>query len=300
MTKDAIQTLVDEMACAACFTDKQILYAILERISSGVPVTVSISIGDDVTGGTEGSILFIGPGGTIAQDNANLFFNQSAGSVGLGTNTPSRKFHVAEGNILMDKTGISGFGIKNNAATFGATLIAGSSGNPNFYANITLDDVQDDPSKVSLGIRLSVTNDRIEFLTRTAGGSFGAAKLVFTGAGRLGVATTAPDKICEINLGTTDALRLTYNDSNGGATTYMDTTVSSVGLTTFTAVGSAPAFLFPQKVTHTGSMIVKSVTDAGPMTATAGTVAEIVFNTSDSKFYGCTVTGSPATWAALN
>jgi len=53
-------------------------------------------------------------------------------------------------------------------------------------------------------------------------------------------------------------------------------------------------------ITHTGRMIVRSVTDAGPMTATAGTVAEIVYNTSDSKFYGCTVTGSPATWAALN
>jgi hypothetical protein len=54
------------------------------------------------------------------------------------------------------------------------------------------------------------------------------------------------------------------------------------------------------KKTHTGSMIVKSVTDAGPMTATNGTVGEIVFNTSNTKFYGCTATGTPATWAALN
>jgi hypothetical protein len=52
--------------------------------------------------------------------------------------------------------------------------------------------------------------------------------------------------------------------------------------------------------TFTGRMIVRSVTDAGPMTATAGTQKEIVFNTSDSKFYGCTVTGSPATWAAFH
>ena len=52
--------------------------------------------------------------------------------------------------------------------------------------------------------------------------------------------------------------------------------------------------------TMTGRMVLRSVTDAGPMTATAGTVAEIVYNTSDSKFYGCTVTGTPATWAALN
>ena len=52
--------------------------------------------------------------------------------------------------------------------------------------------------------------------------------------------------------------------------------------------------------TFVGRMIVRSVTDAGPMTATNGTVAEIVWNTSDSKFYGCSVTGTPATWVALN
>jgi hypothetical protein len=51
--------------------------------------------------------------------------------------------------------------------------------------------------------------------------------------------------------------------------------------------------------TMTGSLIVKSVTDAGPMTTTNGTVGEIVFNISDSGFYGCTVTGTPATWVKL-
>lgn len=47
------------------------------------------------------------------------------------------------------------------------------------------------------------------------------------------------------------------------------------------------------------SAFAKSVTDAGPMTATAGTVGDIVFNISDSHFYGCSVTGSPATWVLL-
>jgi len=49
-----------------------------------------------------------------------------------------------------------------------------------------------------------------------------------------------------------------------------------------------------------GRMSVGKVTDAGPMTATAGTQGDIVFNISNSKFYGCTVTGNPATWSALN
>lgn len=49
-----------------------------------------------------------------------------------------------------------------------------------------------------------------------------------------------------------------------------------------------------------GSMQHRSVTDTGPMTESDGTTREIVYNTSDSKFYGCTAGGSPATWAALH
>jgi len=49
-----------------------------------------------------------------------------------------------------------------------------------------------------------------------------------------------------------------------------------------------------------GRLRHRLVSDAGPMTSTAGTAGEIVYNMSNSKFYGCTVTGSPATWAALN
>lgn len=78
--------------------------------------------------------------------------------------------------------------------------------------------------------------------------------------------------------------------SDADFTFLVDTlTVAKIGTTTMTGI-----------TTHTGSMILKSVTDAGPMTATNGTVGEVVYNTSDSKFYGCTATGTPATWAALN
>lgn len=54
----------------------------------------------------------------------------------------------------------------------------------------------------------------------------------------------------------------------------------------------------PNVMTMTARFLVRQVTDAGPMTATAGTVGEIVYNLSDNKSYTCTATGSPATWAA--
>jgi hypothetical protein len=74
-------------------------------------------------------------------------------------------------------------------------------------------------------------------------------------------------------------------------------TLSTIGLsvTGNTQFGDAST----DTVTCVGRLIVRTVTDAGPMTATAGTLAEVVYNTSDSGFYGCTVAGSTATWVKL-
>lgn len=54
------------------------------------------------------------------------------------------------------------------------------------------------------------------------------------------------------------------------------------------------------RLTCPGRFKLPSVTDAGPMTATAGEERDLVYNESDSKVYACTVTGDPATWVALN
>ena len=73
--------------------------------------------------------------------------------------------------------------------------------------------------------------------------------------------------------------------------------VGAVNSTTNSTFGDAST----DTITHTGRMIVRSVTDAGPMTATGGSLAEIVWNTSNSKFYGCSVAhASAATWVAFH
>ena len=54
----------------------------------------SVSIGGAVTGGTVGSVLFIGAGGVLAQDNANLFFDNANNRLGVGTAAPSSRLDV--------------------------------------------------------------------------------------------------------------------------------------------------------------------------------------------------------------
>ena len=54
----------------------------------------AISIGDVVGGGTEGSVLFVGADEKLAEDNANLFWDDTNNRLGIGTATPT----VSPGN----------------------------------------------------------------------------------------------------------------------------------------------------------------------------------------------------------
>lgn len=56
---------------------------------------------------TQGSIVFIGAGGALNQDNTNLFFDNTNNRLGLGTNTPTQTIDML-GSIHMLGTGLAG------------------------------------------------------------------------------------------------------------------------------------------------------------------------------------------------
>jgi len=58
----------------------------------------SMAIGGTVTSGTTGSILFINPTATLAQDNANFFWDNTNKRLGIGTNAPSYTFDIPANN----------------------------------------------------------------------------------------------------------------------------------------------------------------------------------------------------------
>src|SRR5262245_61674262 len=64
----------------------------------GLPVS-SGGGGGGVPTGTPGSILFFGAGGTIAQDNANLFYDDANNRQGIGINSGlSARLHIVGDN----------------------------------------------------------------------------------------------------------------------------------------------------------------------------------------------------------
>ena len=66
-------------------------------VSSG-----GVGIGEVITGGTEGSVLFIGSAGVLAQDNANFFWNASTQRLGLGTTLPATVLDVRGTGLIND------------------------------------------------------------------------------------------------------------------------------------------------------------------------------------------------------
>lgn len=61
---------------------------------SAVITSTNTDIGSTIGGGTDGSVLFVGTGSTLAQDNANFFYNDTTNRLHLGGNNPQATLHV--------------------------------------------------------------------------------------------------------------------------------------------------------------------------------------------------------------
>ena len=57
------------------------------------------SIGDPVTGGLSGSVLFVDASGTLAQNNASFYWDTSNNRLGVGTASPQVALHIQENSL---------------------------------------------------------------------------------------------------------------------------------------------------------------------------------------------------------
>lgn len=77
--------------------------------------TFTLDIGDSIGGSTVGSVLFVGAGNVLQQDNANLFFDNTNNRLGVGMATPFYSLDVAS-------TGASQIHISNGGVDSGGYL----------------------------------------------------------------------------------------------------------------------------------------------------------------------------------
>lgn len=156
------------------------------------------AIGDDVTSGTAGSILFVGAGGVLAQDNANLFYDDTNNRLGIGTNSPATTLAVT-GTATFNEyyTDAANYSrLKLYQYNFNTLSLFADSANT--YRNLRLESSYG--SNITLGGDVTVTTNHMEV---TSGLSVGTA--------------TAPINTLDVNGGVAIGSYATVNSapSNG-------------------------------------------------------------------------------------
>ncbi|MFA6274139.1 MAG: tail fiber domain-containing protein, partial [Candidatus Paceibacterota bacterium] len=74
--------------------------------SSNCTVNV-LAIGNSVSSATAGSVLFAGTSGILAQDNSNLFWDDTNNKLGIGTSSPSSALTIDSGDFATGENGIN-------------------------------------------------------------------------------------------------------------------------------------------------------------------------------------------------
>ncbi len=62
----------------------------------------SMAIGGSITSATAGSVLFAGPSGVLAQNNAQFFWDNTNNRLGIGTTEPKSQLHISFGTSALD------------------------------------------------------------------------------------------------------------------------------------------------------------------------------------------------------
>jgi len=182
--------------------------------------------------------------GTAPTPSIRMTINQD-GNVGIGTTSPLAKLDVG-GDIFFDKLAALPTDKDSHVG------LIRTQGGGSFPFN----------NAGSLIYRTRVTSDagRSSHLFYT--GSPSTEKMRINETGNVGIGAVAPDKKLEINSATGDCLRLTYNDNDGSASYYSDSTVSSSGDLTIAASGGDISF-DDENLSTTGTLGCGAITSSG-------------------------------------
>lgn len=97
-------------------------------------VTPSTAIGDIIAGSTPGSILFIGAGNVLAQDNGGLFWNSATTRLGIGNATPSAALDVSGAGTFSGTLTSSNFSGSSSGTNTGDITLGAVGATPNANA----------------------------------------------------------------------------------------------------------------------------------------------------------------------
>jgi hypothetical protein len=188
----------------------------------------TMAIGSSVTSGAVGSILFVGTGPILAQNNANLFWDDTNNRLGIDNAAPSEALHVT-GNVRF-----SGALMPNNlAGTSGQVLTSAGAGVVPTWTTPTTGTVTG-----------TGTSGSVAFWTASSVIGQDASNLFWDDTNnRLGIGNAAPSEALQVAGNVRFSGALMPNNSAGTSGQYLQ----SAG------AGVAPTWVTPSVITGTGT-----------------------------------------------
>ena len=161
-----------------------------------------VAIGTAVGSATSGSLLFVGAGGVLAQDNASLFYNATTHMVGIGTTSPISPLTVYSPDlrglrvISSEALGsVSGGGVSVNTST---TPTAANQRLGGLYFGST----DDTTGRINTGASIEARSSEawtstssggsLRFLTASNGGNMRFERMRIDENGNIGIGTMTP------------------------------------------------------------------------------------------------------------
>lgn len=268
-----------------------------------LPSTVLVQHGSGVrfihNTGTENTFMGSQTGSTSVTGNRNAGFgywvlrviSSGAQNTGVGTYTLYQN-NTGSANTAVGYNNLAASANFSNNTGVGATVLPNTTGDGNTAVG----------SNAGNSVTTGTNNTYLGYNAGNSGTSAGLSNAGALGynaqvtasnslilgqistATNIGIGTTAPDKLLEINGASGGTLRLTYNDSNGSATTYTDFSVSSGGDLTVAPTGNDVA-VTGQLSGSDGLVTIVSAGACSDSTTTSDTNGTLCIDSSNGRIY---------------
>lgn len=210
----------------------------------------SFSINSFIAGGTPGSVLFVGAGGVLAQDNANFFWDDANNRLGINVaGAPDEELTLGTGGILKIYRSDNTRATTLRVDADGTKLSADATGNDPLWLNPL-----GTASYVGFQIGTNNTNDVYAKLSR--------AGLVITGTGAVGISPT-------------HSITLTSTSTGFAAYNTADQTTNYERVRGF---WSGNSYYFGTEATGSGTSIQDLILQAGSNQIRLSSIATPFFN----------------------
>lgn len=180
------------------------------RLVGSSKFAATLAIGDDIDGGTSGSVLYVGSSGLLSQNNSKLFWDNSNAFLGIGTTIPGNALHIVTDGVASATT-VSNVNTGGTDGSFFACYSDDGAATPNGLrlGGLLMGGAYDDTNTLYSSAFIGGIADEawsgsargtyLVFETTSLGEASRTEKMRMDANGNLGIGTLIPDEPLHVN-----------------------------------------------------------------------------------------------------